>query len=90
MEPSPSLRARFGPFVLDLGSGELRRLPGGHDLLAGQNPAPGERRIRRATIFDRNQEPANLSISAEWVIPTGGGYFFVPSIPAIKRHLASG
>lgn len=66
------------------------RLPGGHDLLAGQNPAPGERRIRRATTFDRNQEPANLSISAEWVIPTGGGYFFVASIPAIKRHLASG
>ena len=24
MEPSPSLRARFGPFVRDLGSGELR------------------------------------------------------------------
>lgn len=65
------------------------RLPGGHDLLAGQNPTPGECRIRHATIFDRNQEPADLSISAEWVIPTGGGYFFVPSIPAIKQHLAN-
>ena len=65
------------------------RLPGGHDLLAGQNPTLGERRIRRATIFDRNLEPVDLSISAEWIIPTGGGYFFVPSIPAIKRHLAT-
>jgi len=29
-----------------------------------------------------------LKTKADWVMPTGGGYFFTPSISAIRNHLA--
>ncbi|MGC1614389.1 MAG: Dyp-type peroxidase [Candidatus Acidiferrum sp.] len=60
------------------------KMPGGHDLLIGQNtPIPDH--TRRATIFGENFAQAELSTIEQWVIPTGGGYFFVPSLSALRE-----
>ena len=44
---------------------------------------PGEDRVRRCVIFGKGVQQASLSTDAQWIIPTGGGYFFVPSISAM-------
>jgi Dyp-type peroxidase family len=64
------------------------KMPGGHDLLVGQNPAPGEGRTRRFCIFGSGLQEATVATSAKWIIPTGGGYFFVPSLSALREVLA--
>jgi Dyp-type peroxidase family len=62
--------------------------PGGHDILVGQNNAPGEDRQRRCVIFGKGFEQAEIVTNAQWIVPTGGGYFFVPSIPCLRTVLA--
>jgi Dyp-type peroxidase family len=64
------------------------KMPGGHDFVIGQNPAPGERHVRRCVIFGKDLKPVEISTDKEWVIPTGGGYFFLPSISALKDVLS--
>jgi Dyp-type peroxidase family len=59
------------------------KMPGGHDMLIGQNGQPGEERVRRCTLFGTGLQQTQLETNKEWVIPTGGGYFFVPSISAL-------
>lgn len=59
------------------------KMPGGHDMLIGQNGQPGEARVRRCTLFGTDLQQTQLETKEEWVIPTGGGYFFVPSISAL-------
>ncbi len=59
------------------------KMPGGHDMLIGQNGQPGEERVRRCTLFGTGLQQTQLETKEEWVIPTGGGYFFVPSISAL-------
>ncbi|MFL5802125.1 MAG: Dyp-type peroxidase [Roseiflexaceae bacterium] len=59
----------------------------GHDMIIGQNNAPGAERERRFTItFTRDgvEERQVITTRADWVIPTGGGYFFAPSIAALE------
>ncbi|HJZ50508.1 MAG TPA: Dyp-type peroxidase [Roseiflexaceae bacterium] len=59
----------------------------GHDLIIGQNNTPGADRERNFTIsFKRNGvvQREVISTRADWVIPTGGGYFFAPSIAALE------
>jgi Dyp-type peroxidase family len=60
---------------------------GGHDPLVGQEDAGGRRRwieVPRAS-----GPPVRLRLDREVVVPTGGGYFFAPSIPAMARALAA-
>jgi Dyp-type peroxidase family len=64
------------------------KTPAGHDLVIGQNAAPGAKRVRDAVLFGSGLQQSLLSTSNEWVIPTGGGYFFVPSLSAIRHVLA--
>jgi Dyp-type peroxidase family len=62
----------------------------GYDMIIGQNNTPGAERERRFTISflrDGVAQRAVITTHAEWVIPTGGGYFFAPSIVALE-HLA--
>jgi hypothetical protein len=59
-------------------------MPGGHDMLIGQNGQEGEGRVRRCTLFGKGLQQAEVETNKEWVIPTGGGYFFVPSISALR------
>ena len=71
-----------------MGDPSRPKLPGGHDILVGQNDAPGENRERRCTLFGQQIQQATLSTDAQWIVPTGGGYFFVPSIGALKDVLS--
>jgi deferrochelatase/peroxidase EfeB len=64
------------------------KTPAGHDILVGQNDAPGEDRQRRCVIFGSGVQQAAISTSAQWIIRTGGGYFFVPAIGALRDVLA--
>lgn len=65
------------------------KMPGGHDLFVGQNPVAGEERIRSCTLFGGQLQQASVGTNAQWITPTGGGYFFLPSLSAIRTVLAA-
>jgi hypothetical protein len=63
-------------------------------MLAGQNGQPGQNRQRRCIVLGAaigNSKLAVASIVAddEFVVPTGGGYFFSPSISALRKTLSA-
>jgi Dyp-type peroxidase family len=58
---------------------------GGHDLLVGQNHAAPA--AQRGALLRTPQGEAPLQTIADWVIPTGGGYFFAPSISALRSFV---
>jgi hypothetical protein len=70
---------------------------GGHDPILGQNGNAGENRVRKFTLtIPDPADPTNpakvkavqLTTDKDWVMPTGGGYFFTPSIEALDQHLS--
>jgi Dyp-type peroxidase family len=68
-----------------MGDPSRPKMPGGHDLLVGQNDAAGEARVRRCVIFGSGVQQAEVATDAQWIIPTGGAYLFVPSITALRE-----
>lgn len=61
------------------------KMPGGHDVFIGQNGQPDQGRVRSCTLFGAGLKQTDIKTSAQWVTPTGGGYFFLPSISALKE-----
>lgn len=64
------------------------KTPAGHDILIGQNADPDGYRERSCVIFGNGLQQNLVSTRAEWVIPTGGGYFFLPSVSALHQVIA--
>jgi Dyp-type peroxidase family len=60
------------------------KTPGGNDLIVGQN-AVADGQVRTCTIFGSGAQAAQVSAKNQWVIPTGGGYFFIPSLAALEN-----
>jgi Dyp-type peroxidase family len=60
---------------------------GGHDPIIGQEGSQGSR--TRFIDFPKGGKSVRIPLKVEWVIPTGGGYFFAPPISAIKGVLGS-
>jgi hypothetical protein len=52
-------------------------------MIVGQNAA-AEDGARRCIIFGAGGVGAEVSAKNQWVIPTGGSYFFVPSLSALS------
>jgi Dyp-type peroxidase family len=65
------------------------RGPSGHDMVVGQNGQPGQGRERSCVLFGSGHEQATVSTAKDFVLPTGGGYFFSPSISAVRDVLAA-
>jgi Dyp-type peroxidase family len=57
----------------------------GFDPVLGQNNAAGANRQRQFTVIDPAGKTRVLQTTADWVIPSGGGYFFAPSISALHK-----
>ena len=67
--------------------------PDFHDPGTGQDPligqAPGANRTRIDTGLPKTPPKAPITFAADFVRPTGGGYFFMPSIKAIDTILSA-
>jgi deferrochelatase/peroxidase EfeB len=59
----------------------------GIDPILGQADNGGDRTRTFKVRLSGADQP--LETQADWVIPTGGGYFFAPSIKALTGELAS-
>lgn len=59
----------------------------GHDPILGQTNQNGSRQ-RFFKLELPNGQPQTIRLPKDFVIPTGGGYFFAPSIKALQEHLS--
>lgn len=61
---------------------------GGHDPILGQNGSDASR-VRVIEFPRPGGGVARLRLKQEWVIPTGGGYFFAPTIGTVRDVYAA-
>ncbi|HEX8067383.1 MAG TPA: Dyp-type peroxidase [Thermoleophilaceae bacterium] len=72
-----------------MGSPLNPRSPSGFDMVVGENGQPGEGRVKQCVLFGTGAAQGAVSSDSDFVIPTGGGYFFSPSIGALTDVLAA-
>jgi Dyp-type peroxidase family len=63
------------------------KAPSGNDMIVAQNQATLDG-VRRAVVFGKGLQIAQVQAPGQFVIPTGGGYFFVPSLLALRQVIA--
>lgn len=65
---------------------DFKEAGSGHDPILGQNNQDPNRERQFKFTVDKHgkQETHQVTLRQDWVIPTGGGYFFAPSISALK------
>jgi hypothetical protein len=63
----------------------------GHDPLLGQADGAARARAFGGAVMNYPTGPRGnpIDLPKDFIVPTGGGYFFVPSIDAIKTVLAA-
>jgi Dyp-type peroxidase family len=63
----------------------------GFDPIIGQNTKQEtrERQFRVAYMGTNEREQSTASIKEDWVTPTGGGYFFAPSIDTLQMFVVA-
>jgi Dyp-type peroxidase family len=67
---------------------DFKQKGAGFDLLIGQNSNRSRERTA-PLVLDDPAQPVTLTATQEWVVPTGGGYFFAPSLSAIEKIFKS-
>ncbi len=83
-----SIENQFEFLTQDWSNSEVNPFGGGHDAIVGQNQEQGNDRTRKFELMGTDGSMETIDIPIEWVIPTGGGYFFSPSISALKQVLS--
>jgi Dyp-type peroxidase family len=85
-----SIREQFEKLAQDWMNSALKpEADGGHDVLVGQ--APTEPVGRRAVMTRAPTGPfRQVATTASWVLPTGGGYFFCPSVRGLSFFAKAG
>jgi Dyp-type peroxidase family len=82
-----SIEDQFELLVRRWSNSSLQPNLGGHDPVIGQHESYGNR--ERFIEFPKGASSVRIAINTEWVIPTGGGYFFAPPIGAISTVLGA-
>jgi Dyp-type peroxidase family len=79
-----SIEQQFETVQLDWANSPNKPTVGGHDVIIGQT---SDQRRAFELLTNGGASTQNLTTPTQWVTPTGGGYFFAPSISALRDVL---